>query len=420
MSKPPILLLQVLPWIVAASISTCGTDETPFFYATHHDSDISDNLFKGRLPSMTVTSPVASLQKELRDAGAFRGHGTWTIGNMSKPPILLLQVLPSERRGRSWLRQRKKKRAEISDSCPLSSRTRKVFSTQLRRPRLKPVDMEVAALKPREEDVQSHSTGPEHQLSCGPSDYHDGEAGTSAGQSTNATPVPVWSSHVHGASPLESRRPEPAPLSLSPIGERRRRLVTDLPFCSDDESPNNSHGPSAQISPSVTARKSSAPSSRPDPEVLLLPKTSTPRPAGVSPTGLPLFLTEYGVPGYREETSGDVSTCEDSSWDAQQSLLRRHWADMCMLFSDEETPQKRRTYPDSQLLRSELRLGSQVTGDTRDDHPREAASLDGQVPAGRSRMSTTPAHGDNLGARLGRLPKPWPPAPAARSRAKSV
>ncbi|KAK8775919.1 hypothetical protein V5799_030736 [Amblyomma americanum] len=246
--------------------------------------------------------------------------------------------------------------------------------------------MEEAALKPREQDVQSHSTGPEHQLSCGPSDYHDGEAGTSAGQSTNATPVPVWSSHVHGASPLESRRPEPAPLSLSPIGERRRRLVTDLPFCSDDESPNNSHGPSAQISPSVTARKSSAPSSRPDPE----------------------------------ETSGDVSTCEDSSWDAQQSLLRRHWADMCMLFSDEETPQKRRTYPDSQLLRSELRLGSQVTGDTRDDHPREAASLDGQVPAGRSRMSTTPAHGDNLGARLGRLPKPWPPAPAARSRAKSV
>ncbi|XP_065307504.1 protein unc-13 homolog C-like [Dermacentor albipictus] len=89
MSKPLLLLLQVLPCFSALA-SSSDTDRTP--HLPHHLADritayaLVDHLPRG------VTSSAPTVLKDHRDTGHFRGHGTQPVDSMSKPLLLLLQV----------------------------------------------------------------------------------------------------------------------------------------------------------------------------------------------------------------------------------------------------------------------------------------------------------------------------------------
>ncbi|KAL1484974.1 hypothetical protein MTO96_049892 [Rhipicephalus appendiculatus] len=89
MAKPPLLLLQVLPWVFNA---TTNDGLLAFFRVSRGNDTVDSPIFDHRFAS--VTSSLDTVLKELHCDLRFRGHGTWMKSNMAKPPLLLLQVLP--------------------------------------------------------------------------------------------------------------------------------------------------------------------------------------------------------------------------------------------------------------------------------------------------------------------------------------
>ncbi|XP_070395884.1 transmembrane protein adipocyte-associated 1 homolog isoform X3 [Dermacentor albipictus] len=88
MLKPPLLLLQVLPWIFTATTTNNGL--LAFFRVPRGNDTADCTIFDQR--SASVTSSLDIVLKEPRCDIRFRGHGTWLTNKMLKPPLLLLQV----------------------------------------------------------------------------------------------------------------------------------------------------------------------------------------------------------------------------------------------------------------------------------------------------------------------------------------